>query len=393
MRIALVLMLVIAGCGDDGGGRDASAPFDLGIPDVGLGGDMPGQLRGAFTIIGCGRLDAPSGEPRCLGQAPLTLKFVPLGSGVDTFVWTFNGGMPASSKVTAPTVAWTAPGTYGVTLAAGGAAGQTTSSGTVIVTSGATGSPCLGDVDCDATSGLSCVCKPGDTGCVGGLAVGFCTRGCSGGGCGAGEICADFTRGGAYVPGGNDDGGASGDVWRRALCVPSCTQPSDCRAGFDCRELPTLKPGASAGGAYGWQRGCFADVGGDDGDSCDSAAGDPQPWACLSGRCDRMGARGLCTSGCATTSDCPSTAACASYNGSPQTGACLVRCDTMHLCTSDPLLDCELANQVGGLGFSISPSEPGATRYCAPLRCSLASQCAPSGSCTAMGGASFCMPN
>lgn len=393
MRRACVILALVAGCGDGHGNIDASAPFDLGVPDIGARLDGAPQLRGAFTVIGCSTLDTSSGQPRCSGRAPLTLTFVPLGSGVDTFVWSFAGGAPMTSKAISPSVSYTAPGSYAVMLAAGGAGGTTTAVGTVVVSTGATGSACLADSDCDAGAGLTCVCKPGELGCVGALSVGFCSRGCAGTVCSAGELCVDLTRGGAYVPSSGDDGGASGEVWRRALCLPGCSAGSDCRVGLSCRELPTLAAGAATGGAYSWKRGCFADVGGDDGDACLSPTGQPDASRCLSGRCDRYGARGLCSSACTTSADCPSTAACASYNGPPTSNACLRRCDANFLCSSDPLLDCEAANQLGGLGFSIAPAEGASARYCAPLRCSMASQCAPSGSCTAMGGGSFCLRN
>lgn len=397
MRGVVAILLLVAGCGDGGGGPDSGAPTDLGIPD--LGGHLDGlaQLRGAFTIVGCSTLDTSTGQPRCSGRAPLSLTFVPLGSGVDTFVWTFTGGAPPTSKAIAPAVTYATPGTYAVTLAAGGSGGTTTANGTVVVSAGVTGSPCLADTDCDAASGLLCVCKPGEIGCVGALSVGFCSRSCDGSVCAAGEICADFTRGGAYSPagadGGIDGGGAGGDVWRRALCMPGCAAPSDCRLGLLCRELPSLAAGVMAGGPYSWRRGCFADVGGDDGDSCLSPVGQPDPSRCLSGRCDPYGARGVCSSSCVITADCPSTAACATYNGPPTARACLRRCDATFLCNGDPLLDCEAAGQVGALGFSVPPAESSSTRYCAPLRCSMPSQCAPSGTCTAMGGASFCIRN
>jgi PKD repeat protein len=390
-------MVVVAGCGEGGGGPDSAAPVDLGIPDVGGPGDGSPPLRGAFTVIGCSTLDTSTGQPRCSGRSPLSLTFVPLGSGVDTFVWTFAGGTPASSKATEPVVTFAAPGTYTVTLAAGGRGGTTTATGTVAVSAGVTGSPCLADTDCYAGSGLFCVCKPGESGCVGALSVGFCSRSCDGGVCAAGEICVDLTRGGAYSPsdsdGGVDGGGPGGDVWRRALCLPACAMKSECATGSLCRELPVLPAGGMPGGNYTWQLGCFADVGGEDGDSCASASGQLDPSRCLSGRCDPYGARGLCSSPCATSADCPATAACATYNGPPPTHACLRRCDSSFLCAGDPLLDCEAAGQVGGLGFAITPAETPTTRYCAPLRCSMPSQCAPSGSCTAMGGGSFCIRN
>src|SRR5689334_14245741 len=133
---ALVLVLAAlssAGCGDSGGDADAAAPFDLGIPDVGAPLDGPPLLRGAFSVVGCSTLDTSTGQPRCSGRAPLTLTFVPLGSGVDTFVWTFMGGDPAMSRAVSPSVTFGTPGSYAVTLAAGGTAGTTTASGVVVV--------------------------------------------------------------------------------------------------------------------------------------------------------------------------------------------------------------------------------------------------------------------
>ena len=406
MRCALWLTLLIAGCGSGGETSDAGQSSDMNIGDVGAAFDGPGPLRATFTVVGCATLDTSTGEPRCSGRAPLALTFVPLGAGLSAYVWTFMGATLATSKQMSPSVTFATPGTYTVTLAAGGAAGATTAMGTVVVSAGTTGSPCLADTDCDAGAGLFCVCTPGQAGCVGALAIGFCSRDCSGALCDAGQICADFTRGGAFVPasvdgGGSDvDGGtaASSEVWRRALCVPSCTADSDCTSGLSCRSLPALASGAAAGGSFSWRQGCFADVDGDDGDSCVSVTGAPDDSRCLSGRCDPYGARGLCTSDCATSADCPTTAACATYADpivAATKQACLRRCDTTFACSGDPLLDCELAQQPGGLGFTTTPAEAATTRYCAPLRCMTATptQCGPSGTCTDVGSSSFCLPN
>jgi hypothetical protein len=206
-------------------------------------------------------------------------------------------------------------------------------------------------------------------------------------------VCTDLTRGGAYVPGG-DDGGAAGDVWRRALCLPACAVAGDCRVGFSCRELPVLSAGGVPGGAYSWKRGCFADIGGDDGDSCFSATGQVDNSRCLSGRCDPYGARGLCTSDCSTNADCPTTAACATYNAPPSgpATACLRRCD-MKCDGDDPMLGCQGVNQPGGLGFVVTPGEPSGGTYCSPLLCMTASQCLPSGTCTPISGGSYCLRN
>jgi PKD repeat protein len=410
MKRALCLMsLVIAGCGGGGASSDTDASADMNIGDLGATFDGPGPLRATFTVVGCATLDTSTGEPRCSGRAPLTLTFVPLGAGLSAYAWTFMGGTPATAKQMSPTATFATPGTYTVTLAAGGTAGTTTATGMIVVSAGTTGSPCLADTDCDAGAGLFCVCKPGEAGCVGALSVGFCSRDCSGALCDAGQICADFTRGGAFVPasvdgGGDDDGGSSGsggsgDVWRRALCVPSCTAASDCASGLDCRSLPALTNGAVAGGSFTWLEGCFAAVGGDDGDSCASATGAPDDSRCLSGRCDPYGARGLCTSGCTTSADCPTTAACATYNA-PALAAtkqsCLRRCDTTTFaCDGDPLLGCAKVIATGGLSFTTTPAEDANTKYCAPLACSPTAMappdCTPSGSCTAVAGGDYCL--
>jgi PKD repeat protein len=50
-----------------------------------------------------------------------------------SFAWTFPGGTPASSTETSPTVTWTQPGTYTVTLVATNAGGSNTSTSTITV--------------------------------------------------------------------------------------------------------------------------------------------------------------------------------------------------------------------------------------------------------------------
>jgi hypothetical protein len=130
----------------------------------------------------------------------------------------------------------------------------------------------------------------------------------------------------------------------------------------------------------------------DDGGSCVTPAGRLDPSRCLSGRCDPFGARGLCTSDCAATS-CPSSDACATFNGTPSSHECLRRCDAANPC-NDPLLECAKAGQPGSLGFSVPAGELPGTGYCAPRRCDADPQsCAPSGTCTPLGGASYCVRN
>ncbi len=399
VRAGLLAALLLTGCTDDLPTVDGSMPpADGGQDDLGVR-DGGGALAGAFTIAGCATLDQTTDVPRCTGAAPLELTFVPLVAGVDTFVWTFTGGDPPASKAITPSVLFAKPGSYSVGLAAGGSGGTITASASVVVVAGGAGAACVDASDCDVAGGLTCVCGGGS--CPGGLVVGLCTRLCGGGAvCAPGEVCADLARGGTGVMptadgGADEDGGVpnNGDAWRQPLCLRACAASTDCRTGLTCREVPALAAGASSGGSYGWKKGCFADPLGDDGDACDGADGLPAPALCLSGRCDPLGARGLCTSDC-TTVACPTLAACATFNGQPAAPVCLRRCEaaatTCPSAANDPLLDCEPAGKLGALGFTISPGEPPATLYCAPRRCTVPADCAPAGVCTTLAGGSFC---
>ena len=79
--------------------------------------------------------------------------------------------------------------------------------------------------------------------------------------------------------------------------------------------------------------------------------------------------------------------------GNNATDSQLLGCDAAGVCTLDPLLLCSAVNQPGGLGFAVMPAESPTVLYCAPRGCTKASDCAPSGSCTPVGGASFCQHN
>jgi hypothetical protein len=405
MRVAsLCALAALLGCDSGPGTVDMTAAFDGGASDMGLP-DGPRPVLGAFTITGCAKLEFAGDEPTCTGPAPLKVTFVPLSSGVDAWVWTFEGGDPPDSQVITPEVRYGTPGEFEVSLAAGGLGGTTTARGRMVVTAGGVGSPCTGPSDCDGTLDLVCVCGGGE--CPGGLSVGLCTRSCVGGSCKTGERCIDLTRGvpKAAVDGGvavddggvasadggvaSPDGGVTVETWRRAACLPGCAAPVDCRAGLSCFELPGLASGSGPGGAYTWQRACFADVLSELGESCFDAKAQPDPARCASGRCDDYGARGLCSAGCATSADCPTYAACGTFVGQPGDPVCLRRCDMAHPC-NDPLLACELPNKPGALGFTVPAGDPAGTTYCAPKRCTAPADCAPSGVCTPMSGGSFC---
>jgi hypothetical protein len=293
------------------------------------------------------------------------------------------GGVPSSSMQISPVVVYESPGSFDVVLGGGGTAGTASASGTVEVTTGELGAQCGADGDC--ISGLSCLCAGGT--CPGALAAGVCSKPCVGGACDAGGRCVDFSRGKSTTD--PPDGGYAG--FSSPICLPACTADADCRTGFRCRELPVLVAGAAAMGPYAWQHACYPPGGGDVGASCAAVDGDFDDAACLSGRCLQYGARGLCTSNCMTTT-CPSTASCSAFAETPTDLLCLLRCDATHPCT-DPLLACQTAGGTGGLGFPAPASDPAGTTYCSPRRCTMPSDCAPSGTCQVHGAASFCIPN
>lgn len=384
------LLALLAACGDEMSMPDGSASVDGGL-DLGAPADGAPPLRGAFTIVGCQTLDQSLPEPVCSGPAPLELTFVPLSTGATELVWAFDGAEPPASMLVTPTVVYRQPGTYEVSLAVGGPSGVARAVGTVHVLAGGLGAACSSASDCDAALGLTCACAGGS--CPGALGGGFCTRACGPSACAPGELCADLTLGGAAVDpadGGVEpsDGGA-GDSWRRALCVRACTTDAQCREGLRCLELPALAPGAMPGGPHTWQKGCFAEVSGEIGESCFDGSGQPDGSRCLSGLCEPLGARGLCAAVCGAGAACPASAACATFSGAPGRPLCLRRCDAAHPC-EDPLLACEPAGKTGDFGFTVPAGEPAAAIYCAPKRCTAAADCAPAGTCTPLGDGSFC---
>jgi hypothetical protein len=247
--LVLAVVVALAACGDRVLVVDGAAPADdAGVGDLGLNPDGAAELRAAFTIVGCARLEFHGAEPRCTGPAPLELTFVPLAAGASTYLWSFAGGQPDTSSAISPVARFPKTGTFMVTLTAAGGSGSSTASGVVAVSSGAVGDPCLETTDCD--KGLTCLCAE-DPLCPASLRGGLCTRGCGGSdGCDPGELCVDLSRGApGAVDGGTAsctvDGGASvATVYRRALCLPSCMTDGDCTVGLRCRALPSLAGGA-----------------------------------------------------------------------------------------------------------------------------------------------------
>lgn len=363
-------------------------------------------IVGLFSISGCSELTFPSTGPRCVSPAPASLRLVLLAVGATMHRFQIvrlldgsggDGGLSdaglsdggelaildeASSRSDTPAFTLTHPGTYQVTLGVAGPGGTATAVGTIIVLPVSLGAPCSEMDQCQSRG--TCFCGRG-TSCAGALSHGLCSQSCDGTACPDGTTCIDLSR-----STGNSDAGTT-DPWRQPLCVPSCGGDAGCRSDFFCRELPVLKPGEKAGGAFVFGRGCFAESPADVGVSCNLPDGTGNPTACAMGLCLNLGLRGLCSAACTTAGDCPSNAACAAFSGpgapAPTGPRCVARCDAMHPC-SDPLLACQAADASGGLGFTL-PGAMSGTTVCTPKRCTGPSDC-PGGSCVARGTASFC---
>lgn len=371
----LATVLGCAACPDGGDSVDA-AVGDLGAADQSVALDLAydggGLTTAAFSIVGCDSFSVSEVGPLCIGRPPLTVTFVSLLSGVDTVVWTFASGDPATSMALSPTVTFSAPGSYAVKLAVSGPGGTSVYSGTVQLTPGGVGDACRDDADCGVDQTLVCLCPGGS--CAGGLALGLCTRDCDLYSCDASSICADLGRARPKAPAGGDggavdDGGASfTDPWRRHLCLRTCQADAECRPGLLCLALPTLP-----GGAY--QKACMAPLAGSLGDPCRDAKGVFDDSRCFSGKCLAVGAYGECTDHCSSGS-CPS-GACGHFAGAPGEALCLRACTTASDC-ADPLLGCRSGGGDGTYDFA---AETNGT-FCAPRPCNDDdTQCSPLGAC------------
>ena len=386
LGLASLLAVFTIACGDQFRSFDASVAEDAGVSDAGLSSDGGVPVAAAFTISGCTTLSFDQlARPVCVATPERPLTFVPLGVGVESVLWTFAGGSPPTSTTLTPEALWTHAGSYDVTLAAAGGGGAALGTGTVNVVAGAAGDTCASDSDCDASTGLTCLCGDGDH-CPGGLAAGLCARRCESAPCDVGEQCVDLTRGGAAAPDGGSPDGGSPDAYRVRVCLPACSASTTCRAGFSCLPLPVVAVGAPSGGAYSWGSACFADVLGQVGAPCRAADGTLDDASCLTGHCEALGARGVCTDVCGAGATCPTQAVCANIASiGPR---CLVTCATATGC-DDPLLDC-VGPGAGGLGYTLPPEAPANTMLCAEKRCTQPSDCTPAGDCTPVDGADFC---
>ncbi|MBC8132462.1 MAG: PKD domain-containing protein [Deltaproteobacteria bacterium] len=385
------------------------AAFDAPpIPDM-----APMPLALDFSATGCATFDPA--VSRCGGYAPLTLSFTPIASAELTrFLWTFGDDTPDSSE-RSPTHTYSLPGSYRVTLvglAPGVGSLQQSHAGYVTVLPAPTGQRC--DVDQQCADNLSCWCGSSNP-CNPVLARGLCSRACAptpsgDGDCPTGTTCADLSTAIASplaIPGTTTPSAVPmTPLWRRALCLPTCATDAQCATGFRCRDLLAAAPtptSTTASAPVSWTRACFAGYPWEIGARCGDSSGKPVDSDCASRFCADLGAHRRCSADCATTA-CPAGSACARFGDGRR--LCLAACTGaaasidagaapggVSLCDDDPLLACELPGTaspmvaVGPLGFTIAGSvAPASTRYCAPKRCTVNSDCGPAGTCPAGGG-------
>lgn len=357
---ATILLTLLQGAGC----KSSKAP----TPDAGsnqrlVDAQIPGDalitpLAVDFTISNCPRFEE---GPRCVGRAPLTLEFVPLGTAsVTRYLWDFGDGTPKSSA-RAPIHTYAFPGTYDVTLVGAGVAGSAPREHQRFVTviANGAGDPC--DVDEQCNAGLHCLCGSRDRAkCGPAFLRGLCGSSCERAPCQAPQVCADLS-----LPAGM----TATTPWQEPLCLRACQTDDECGPGLRCRDLPALTPPGS------WLRGCFPLASSPPGGPCRNPSGQLRNDACLTGLCLDVGANGLCSLDCSTAA-CPPGASCATMTDGRQ--LCLPRCGPDFACDRDPLLACTAPND-GPLGFII-PGTTGGT-YCAPKPCTRHEDCGAAGLC------------
>lgn len=377
-RVAGICLVLVAALGCDTaqtpGAVDAvvdGLAADLALPD---GGDGAGAWAALdFVVQGCQERTSS----RCVGRAPLTLIFVPVGpeEGVAASWDLGDGDAPIGTYRV--THVYTKPGVYSVTLTVDHD-GDTLSERKddfVVVEEPEIAEPCAAVGSC--ARGV-CVCDTES--CQPALAEGLCLLECEvGTACpqDSDTSCVDLRASAEAAP------------WRRQLCLPACQTDEDCqRAGFSCRVAPAV------GG--GWSYVCLPPEPRDLGAPCRAANGELRSDLCVGGQCLAIGAAGYCSATC-VSGDCPDGSACVDFNGGAVTAGapvCLARCGAATTCDADPSLTCELPDPQGSLGFVLA-STAGSTAagYCAPRRCDESAMRCPTGSICDddMGG--FCLPS
>ena len=325
-----------------------------------------------FTVEGCPHFDP---QPYlCTGNAPLTVRFVPIANTtITSYQWAF-GDFSAFDSGGAPSHTYTSPGSYSVRLKATGVDRDEVikvHAAFILVEPNAIGEPC--DTSPQCGQGLFCLC-PASASCEHGPNHGICSSNCSSGQCNGTDICAGLRT--AVPPSG------SYEAWQNPICLRACESDADCSGGLFCRTLP---PGPATSG---WVRGCFAAVPGDVGDSCVDESGDLRDDLCATGLCADLGSKGLCSADCGVTA-CPAGSDCAAFGDGRR--LCLRPCIPDLSCSDDPLITCVVPAQ-GAFGYQlVNPNSTSASSHCAPRICLTNQDCPTAGTCPTGTGVRYCV--
>jgi PKD repeat protein len=355
--------LLLAGCHSSG---DTKAPKDAGTREAGPSdASLPPRID--ISVTGCAAFEATGGGAAdggatdCLGPAPLTVRFSPVGSpGLTTFLWRFGDGSPPVSD-RAPTHTYALPGRYDVSVTGGAGTTGTVSKtrpGLIVAQVIGAGGPC--DIDAQCASGLSCVCS-GGAGCGPAFTRGICSTTCLTGFCGTGAVCAAYPLP-PPVPVAADAAPADGGSSLNPLCLRDCGGGAPpCPDGFTCGNFH-----AGGNGAGGWVRACLPNgAAADLGASCRNGGGSFDNSACASGYCAPVAANGLCAASCQVPLTCPAGTACARVAG---VQICLAACSPTVRCASDPQTACRAASPADSgvdAGLPVLSGDVNQT-YCAP---------------------------
>ncbi len=350
--------------------RDASVeqvPPDLASNPA----DTAVALNVDFTVEGCPNFDPV--KDLCTGNAPLTVRFVPISTTtIASYLWAF-GDFSAFDSEAAPSHTYTTPGSYSVRLVATGVNHDSVvkvQPGFIVVEPNAIGDACDASPQCE--QGLFCLCSNDD--CQHGPGHGICSANCFSGQCDGTDICAGLRT--AAPPSG------SYEAWQTQICLRACDSDSDCSGGLLCRTLP---PGPATSG---WVRGCFSGVPGDVGDSCIDENGNLRDDLCATGLCADLGSKGLCSADCSVTA-CPLGSDCALFGDGRK--LCLRPCIPNLSCSDDPLITCVVPAQ-GAFGYQlVNPSSTSASSHCAPRLCLTNQDCPAAGTCPNGTGVRYCV--
>ncbi len=357
----------LAACGDEANPTvDAAIPPDALLPeDAQAPWEASTEPLVDFSVSGCPEWSCEEEACRCVGPAPMTLRFVP-ATNLDsaTLKWDFGDG--STSDEPTPVHTYHGVGRFTVTLLVGGDFGILTRKREDLVElrMAQVGETCEKDTTC--ILGL-CLCNDPHEDCPDALGS-TCTQNCEHTDCDQG-VCVDLS-GGPDAP------------WRQDLCLPSCFTDADCtRPAARCLDL--LGPGEDSP----WIRACVPPILAALGESCLDADGQPDNATCWTGHCLDLGARGLCSGPCEPDS-CPAGTACVQLGDSAE-AFCLPTCTDW---CPDELLECRPEGGSGKYALTfLDTMAPEGLQVCAPRRCTSDEDCLPLGSChTEMGG--YCLP-